>query len=144
MTTVRCYVSKLPSEDASPVWEAAENPPCVSIHNHEVVLRLPDLTLRGYVNGYPVIGGIQTLRGGDLVRIWKQDGTETFFRLAGVTEAGEGRCCAFTGEPFEGPAVRCGPCGRLLSQEVVEQTGRCVCGRPLTVHGEQLPLEELL
>jgi hypothetical protein len=145
MTTVSCHrVSKSASEESAAAWEPVANPPGVAVRNGEAFLQIPATAVRGYVNGLPVIGGVQTLKRGDLVRIWNHDGTEASFRVSEITEANEGRCCAFTGEPIRGPAVRCGPCGRLLSQEAVEQTGRCVCGRPLTASGEPAPPEELL
>jgi hypothetical protein len=144
MTTLQAYATKPRTADAPPEWERVENPPCVRVLGREVFLCLGDPGARGCVNGFAVLGGVQALRSGDLVRIWNADGSEDGFRLAGVAEDGSGRRCAFTGEVFHGPAVRCGACGRILSQEVVEQTGRCVCGRPLTAYGEQVPPEELL
>lgn len=132
-------------------WERVENPPwIVSCGPDDLVVEDAGAAgCRVLVNGFPVIA-LHVLAPGDFVRIVAGAGGESrSFRYAGRTaravEPGAGRRCAFTGAVIGGMAVRCGVCGQIVSEAVVEQVGTCVCGTSLREQGTlEAPGEDML
>lgn len=80
-----------------------------------------------HVNGLPVIGGLQVVQAGDLVRIARANRPDLTYIVGGVQavrQPGRGRRCQFTGLPIKGEAVRCA-CGALYSSDVADQMADC-------------------
>jgi hypothetical protein len=150
MPTILAFQRATEVSDDEVWWTELPDPPYVTTLGDDEFVQLPaDRQVSAYVNGVRVMGGLQALLPGDFVRVLHREGEAVAFRFAGrsagAVEPGRGRRCAFTRMPIEGDAVRCRPCGRLVSASVVEQVGACVCGRTLQLERESsFPAEELL
>ena len=150
MTKATAYLRTAAENDAERQWEHVADPPYVVSLGDDDFLRVPKRPrLRAYVNGLPVVAGLQAIEDGDFVRIVRKRGPDVAFRFAGRSgaeaEPARGRRCAFTRKPIEGLAVRCAACGRVVCQKVAEQVGSCACGAPLRPDARpQTPAEELL
>ena len=146
MNTTVAFEAQQESQAEDARWrQVSPAPHVLSSGGYDMVVE--EEGLRAFVNGLPVIGGMQVIQPGDLVRI-TGSGQERFFQYAGARtdtrEEGGGRPCAFTGIPIPGVAVKCGACERVVSEAVATQVGACVCGRSLKAGDQTAPGEELL
>jgi hypothetical protein len=144
------YMPCIEDDQGQARWKRLANLPYVTGYGSDDFVQLPDDSdLRAYVNGFRVIGGLQVLRSGDLVRIVESGKKKVAFRfglrVSANIEPGRGRFCAFTRAKIDTNAVRCPSCGQIFCEEVMEQIGSCVCGTRLAEdeRPEALP-EELL
>ncbi|GIW89854.1 MAG: hypothetical protein KatS3mg109_0286 [Pirellulaceae bacterium] len=147
MATIACFESALNPEAKSHQgkWRMCHDPPYLKQVRHTLVISVPGDT-RVSVNGLPVIGRLQVVRPGDLVRSFGSDGCEVSYVVGSVLpryEPGQGRQCQLTGLPVEDQGVRCA-CGRLYCQGVANQLEHCpVCQASLLGNIPEPP-EELL
>ena len=147
MTTIVCYEPQADEEDRA-VWRRVTDAPYLIERQGTLVIELPERgRCRALVNGLDVLGRIQVVERGDLVRVFEPGGTETSYvvgRVVPSVEPGEGRPCQFTGKPIAGKAILCSSCHSLFALEVAEQLEGCpVCGAPLGGQDEPPPEEEL-
>ena len=147
MATIVCYEPEVQAEDQT-VWRRITDPQYLSAHQGTLVLELPKRgRYRAFVNGLDVLGRIQVVERGDLVRVFEPGGSEVSYvvgRALPSIEPGKGRPCQLTGRPIAGEAIRCPSCDRMFALEVAEQLGKCpVCGEPLGAEEELPPEEEL-
>ena len=147
MATIVCYEPEAREGDQA-VWRRITDPQYLSERHGTLVLELPKRgRYRAFVNGLDVVGRIQVVGRGDLVRVFEPGGTEVSYvvgRALPSVEPGGGRTCQFTGKPITGQAVLCSSCGRVFALEVAEQLGNCpLCGEPLGGDEELPPEEEL-
>jgi hypothetical protein len=147
MSTIVCYQPES-AEGDRPVWRRITGPRFLSERQGILVLELPKRgRYRAFVNGLDVLGGLQVVRRGDLVRVIDPGGTEFSYvvgRVLPSAQPGAGRPCQFTGKPIHDEAVECSSCGALFAQVVSEQLGSCpACGEPLGDQDEVPPEEEL-
>ena len=131
------------------MWRRITAPPLLSDRQGVLVVELPQRgRCRAFVNGLDVLGGLQVVERGDLVRVIDAEGAEVSYvvgRVLPSAEPGEGRPCQFTGKPIDGEAVACSSCGALFAREVCEQLGRCpACGEPLGEEEDDVPPGEEL
>jgi hypothetical protein len=148
MSTIICYQPEC-LEGHQDAWRRITDPEHLSQRQGTLVVEFPKQgRYRGFVNGLDVLGGIQVVERGDLVRIVGPSGVEVSYvvgRVSPSLEPGGGRTCQFTGVPIGGQAIACWSCGALFAEEVSEQLEGCpVCGEPLGEHDELPPEEELL
>ena len=147
MTTIVCYEPQAEEEDRA-VWRRITDAPCLTERRGTLVLELPKRGgYRALVNGLDVLGRIQVVERGDLVRVFEPGGGEVSYvvgRALPSVEPGEGRACQLTGKPIAGQAILCSSCSSMFALEVAEQLGNCpVCGEPLGGQEEVPPEEEL-
>jgi len=147
MTTIVCYEPQ-PEQDDRAVWRRVTDAPYLTERQGTLLIELPERRrCRALVNGLDVLGRIQVVERGDLVRVFEPGGREIAFvvgRAMPSVEPGEGRACQLTGRPIAGRAVRCSSCRRTFALEVAEQLGDCpLCGEPLGTEDEMPPEEEL-
>lgn len=147
MSSIVCYQPESAPEDR-PVWRRITAPRLLSERQGLLVLELPRRgRYRAFVNGLDVVGGLQVVQRGDLVRVIEPGGEEVCYvvgRVLPSVQPGAGRACQFTGKPIDGEAVACTSCGALLAREVCQQLGGCpACGEPLGEQDEEPPEEEL-
>jgi len=148
MSTIVCYKPEF-GESEEGAWLRITDPDFLSQRQDTLVLELPNRgSYRAFVNGLDVLGGIQVVERGDLVRVTAPDGEQIAYvvgRALSSTEPGGGRACQFSGKTIDGQATICSSCGAVFAQEVVEQLGDCpACREPLGDHDELPPEEELL
>lgn len=148
MSTIVCYQPEC-LEGGQDAWRRITDPEHLSQRQGTLVVELPKRgRYRAFVNGLDVLGGIQVVDRGDLVRIVDPGGEEVSYvvgRVSTSLEPGGGRPCQFTGMPIDSQAVACSSCGALFAEEVSEQLDACpACGEPLGQHDELPPEEELL
>jgi len=131
MTNVTCWQSQHDEQTDLSVWQSVPSTPWLQWVDGELVLVLPP-GQRGSVNGLPVVGGLQVVGSGDLVRVKAPGGSATAFVVGEVqsrSEPGNGRNCHFCGLAIRGEAVRCA-CGRLFCSAIRKTYDRCPrCGR---------------
>ena len=149
MTTTSAFVPSLADGEDERRWDLISDPPHVVSYGDDDFVQLPDeAEITAYVNGVRVIGGLQLIEAGDLVRVIQRGPTGVSYRFAGRptsrVEPGNGRRCAFTRMPIDGSAVRCGQCDRVVSEKVAQQIGSCVCGTPLAPNSPATPPAEVL
>lgn len=133
MTELTAYMSGIKEDSEVAFWKFITDPPFVASYGGDDFVEVPEESrLRAYVNGFKVVGGLQVLEPGDFVRVFSSKKKEVSFSFAGRTsvtiEPGDGRICAFTRIPIKGMAVICRVCGKVFSEEVMEQIGSCLCG----------------
>jgi hypothetical protein len=129
MTGVLCFQAVSPREERwdQGTWKPAVSPRFFTAHHAAITLDLPT----GYeatCNGLPVIGGIQVVQQGDLVRIRRGKRQWCYwvgFALA-ESEPGRDRPDDLTGWPIRGDALQCVTCGALFAAETVAQS-ECQC-----------------
>jgi len=149
MTTIVCYEPQAEEdEEDRAVWRRITDAPYLTERQGTLVIELPERgPCRALVNGLDVLGRIQVVERGDLVRVFGPGGAELSYvvgRAVPSVEPGEGRACQLTGRPIAGRAVLCSCCHRTFALEVAEQLGDCpVCGEPLGTEDEMPPEEEL-
>ena len=150
MAAIVCYEPEVQEcEEDRSAWRRITDPRHLSRRQGTLVLELPKRgRYRALVNGLDVLGRIQVIEPGDLVRVFEPGGAELSYvvgRTLAAREPGDGRTCQFTGRPIAGEAVRCSGCGAVFAAEVAGQLGKCpVCGEPLGDEDEVPPEEELL
>ena len=151
MSNLTAYIPRTTDSKQEAHWERIISPPFVTTYGQNDFVQLPDnRRVHGYVNGFKVIGGLQVIHSGDLVRVRGPEKKEISFRFAGRVadpnvEPGNGQTCAFTRTTINGMAVRCPICSKIVSMKVVEQIGSCVCGNSLSESsGSEPPPEELI
>ena len=147
MATIVCYEPEVRGEDET-VWRRIADPRYLSERRGTLVLELPKRgRYRAFVNGLDVLGRIQVVERGDLVRVFEPNGKEVSYvvgRALPSVEPGGGRACQFTGKPIAGQAVLCSACGCVFALEVADQLGNCpLCAEPLGREEESPPEEEL-
>jgi len=147
MTTIVCYEPQAEETDRA-VWRRITDAPYLTERQGTLVLELPGRRrYRALVNGLDVLGRIQVVERGDLVRVFEPGGAEVSYvvgRAMPSVEPGGGRACQLTGKPIVGEAILCSSCNSMFALEVAEQLGDCpVCGAPLGVEDEVPPEEEL-
>ena len=114
MAAIGCFI---PDNDGSK-WQQTSEAPYLRTHDSVLAVQLPE-GCHGYVNGLAILGGIQVVRTGDLVRICEAGRPPVVYvvgRALPHPEPGRGRACRFTGQPISGPAVVC-CCGAEASKE---------------------------
>ena len=149
--TYRLHASATDPEDT--IWEELDAPPGLkSFGAHDFLWLTPEEGLRGFVDGIPVVRGIQVLRGGSLVRILggaeEEDQSYLYFGRTHEVETvnpGPDARCTLSGMPLTEMAFRCPACDRLYSPAAVEHLGgQCICEHPLSASSRrELPAEEL-
>ena len=147
MSSIVCYQPECEQGDR-PVWRRITAPRFLTERQGLLVLQLPRRgRYRAFVNGLGVVGGLQVVQRGDLVRVIDPGGEEISYvvgRVLPSVQPGEGRSCQFTGKPIDGEAVACTSCGALFGREVCEQLRACpACAEPLGEEDEVPPEEEL-
>jgi hypothetical protein len=147
MSTIVCYQPEQEQGDR-PVWRRIATPRFLTERQGVLLIELPRRgRYRAFVNGLDVVGGLQVVERGDLVRVIDPAGEEVSYvvgRVLPSAEPGEGRPCQFTGKPIDGEAVVCASCGSLFAREVCDQLNRCpVCAEPLGDEDDVPPEEEL-
>lgn len=121
------------------MWETLDSPPFL-INRGKHAFLIPPRRARAYVNGIPVVGGIQAVQSGDLVCV-VEDGADIAisYRVEvghASAEPGQGRPCAFTGRPITGMAVRCAACDRVVHVDVAREIENCpACGSRFLTDG---------
>jgi len=148
MPTIVCYQAESAQADAA-AWRRITGPEFLSEQQGTLFVQLPQRgRYRAFVNGLDVVGGIQVVERGDLVRVLAPNGTEIAYvvgRVLASVEPGDGRACQFTGKSITGQAIACWGCSALFAKEVAEQLGNCpVCKEPFGDHDDRPPEEELL
>jgi len=143
-------------EDDEPQWQEILDPSGTLSIGDDDVLRpsLMGQNARAYVNGIEVRGDIQTLQPGDFVRIFsKGAGQQAAYayqyagRIGVETENGDGRLCAYTAMPIDGPAICCpsAGCTKVYRPEVLDERKTCFCGASLESEWKpEPPVEALL
>jgi hypothetical protein len=115
------YYQAVVDSDGNPLWRRDDALGCFLDYQGECVLCLPE-GARATCNGVEVVGAVQALGTGDLVRIRLRGESEIHACIGAAVpdlEPGDRRPDDFTGAPIEGDGVRCAKCRALFAADNV-------------------------
>ena len=144
MAGINCWRPQQDAESGESRWCGQATPDYLRRTGGLWMLDLPH-GYRGTVNGLPIVGGVQVVGPGDLVRVTDPARREKEFSLGrggSTIVAANDRTCRFCGVPIVGDGLEC-KCGAVFCAGVGDTVGNCPeCGEALSP--EEQPSEQLL